>query len=108
MSTKPVFKKSALKEIEQDFLISEERETEKLNYEMTLALHQDSDDVIDPEEERFTSDASHVTDGVKLYLRDIGRIPLLNKETEKIIADTISTNQLIAIETIGQFPFFHN
>jgi len=108
MSTKPVFKKSALKEIEQDFLISEERETEKLNYEMTLALHQDSDDVIDPEEERFTSDASHVTDGVKLYLRDIGRIPLLNKETEKIIADTISTNQRIAIETIGQFPFFHN
>ena len=55
---------------------------------MTLALHQDSDDIIDPEEERFTSDASHVTDGVKLYLRDIGRIPLLNKETEKIIANT--------------------
>ncbi|MCF7900154.1 RNA polymerase sigma factor RpoD [Candidatus Babeliales bacterium] len=106
---KPIFKKSVLKDVDQELFFSEERETEKLSYEMTLALADDINHDEDTlEVERFTSDATHVTDGVKSYLRDIGKIPLLNKKTEKIIAETIATSKRVCLEIIGQFPFFHN
>ena len=35
--------------------------------------------------------ASQITDAVKCYLRDIGKIPLLNKKTETVIAEQIAS-----------------
>lgn len=48
---------------------------------------------------------SQLNDPVKLYLKEIGKIPLLNKETEKVIADKIASGKRESIEAISQFPF---
>ncbi len=48
---------------------------------------------------------SQLNDPVKLYLKEIGKIPLLNKETEKVIADKIADGKRESIEAISQFPF---
>jgi RNA polymerase primary sigma factor len=50
---------------------------------------------------------SSVADSVKSYLRDIGKIPLLNKKTETTIADQISQSKSNSIEAISRFPFLH-
>jgi len=50
---------------------------------------------------------SQITDSVKSYLRDIGKIPLLNKKTETVIAEQISESKNNSIQTISQFPFLH-
>jgi RNA polymerase primary sigma factor len=52
-------------------------------------------------------EASHIADGVKCYLRDIGKIPLLNKKTETAIADQIAQGKKESIEAISKFPFIH-
>jgi RNA polymerase primary sigma factor len=46
-------------------------------------------------------------DGVKVYLRDIGKIPLLNKKTEVVIAEQIALCKKISIEALSKFPFLH-
>ncbi len=46
-----------------------------------------------------------VTDGVKAYLRDIGKIPLLNKKTETAISTEISESKEQSIDAIIHFPF---
>lgn len=48
---------------------------------------------------------SQLNDPVKLYLKEIGKIPLLNKVTEKVIADKIAQGKRDAIDAIGHFPF---
>ena len=48
---------------------------------------------------------SQLNDPVKLYLKEIGKIPLLNKVTEKIIADKIAEGKRESIDSIAQFPF---
>lgn len=48
---------------------------------------------------------SQLNDPVKLYLKEIGKIPLLNKETEKIISDKIAKSKRDSIDAISQFPF---
>ncbi len=48
---------------------------------------------------------SQLNDPVKLYLKEIGKIPLLNKTTEKIIADKIAAGKHESIDAIAQFPF---
>jgi RNA polymerase primary sigma factor len=48
---------------------------------------------------------SQLNDPVKLYLKEIGKIPLLNKVTEKIIADKIAEGKKESIGAISQFPF---
>jgi len=48
---------------------------------------------------------SQLNDPVKLYLKEIGKIPLLNKETEKVIANKIAEGKRESIESISQFPF---
>ena len=52
-------------------------------------------------------EAAHIADGVKCYLRDIGKIPLLNKKTEQVIADNIALGKKLSIEAISRFPFIH-
>lgn len=44
-------------------------------------------------------------DGVKAYLRDIGKIPLLNKKTETIISTKIAEGKALSIDAVSQFPF---
>ncbi len=46
-----------------------------------------------------------VTDGVKAYLRDIGKIPLLNKKTETAISNEIAESKEQSIDAIIHFPF---
>jgi RNA polymerase primary sigma factor len=58
-------------------------------------------------EVRETVESSYMPDGVKCYLRDIGKIPLLNKRTETIIADQIAQCKRDSIETLSKFPFVH-
>ncbi|KKP36127.1 MAG: RNA polymerase sigma factor [candidate division TM6 bacterium GW2011_GWF2_32_72] len=59
------------------------------------------------EEEKEIADAPQVADGVKCYLRDIGKIPLLNKETESKIAKEIAESKINSVNAVTQFPFFH-
>ncbi len=48
---------------------------------------------------------SQLNDPVKLYLKEIGKIPLLNKTTEKVIADKIAQGKRDSIDAISKFPF---
>ncbi len=61
----------------------------------------------DKEIEKIKSglEPSQLNDPVKLYLKEIGKIPLLNKTTEKMIADKIAEGKKEAINAIAQFPF---
>jgi RNA polymerase primary sigma factor len=59
------------------------------------------------EEEVVKTEGPHISDAVKCYLRDIGKIPLLNKTTEKIIADKISSSKTNSINALAQFPLIH-
>lgn len=68
----------------------------------------DSDEDDDETQERHETDEStQLTDGVKCYLRDIGKIPLLNKKTETVIANKIANNKTSSIEALSRFPFIH-
>ncbi len=73
-------------------------------------LHDSDEEDADDGEERPTkdvTDSTYITDGVKCYLRDIGKIPLLNKVTEKVISDKIANSKRSCIDAISHFPFVH-
>ena len=55
----------------------------------------------------LAAEPSQLNDPVKLYLKEIGKIPLLNKNTEKVIADKIVEGKTESIDAIAQFPFAH-
>jgi RNA polymerase primary sigma factor len=59
------------------------------------------------EEEEQEEVPTQITDSVKSYLRDIGKIPLLNKKTETVIAQKIAEAKTESIDAISQFPFLH-
>lgn len=65
------------------------------------------EDSFDKDVERLKGliEPSQLNDPVKLYLKEIGKIPLLNKETEKVIANKIAEGKRESIEVISQFPF---
>ncbi len=65
------------------------------------------DDYYDKDLDKLKSimEPSQLNDPVKLYLKEIGKIPLLNKDTEKVIADKIATGKRESIEAISEFPF---
>ena len=56
---------------------------------------------------RVVGESAHIADGVKCYLRDIGKIPLLNKKTEGVIASKIAQAKSESIEAVSKFPFIH-
>lgn len=97
----------------------EAEEKSPLLYKSHLAdtsLEFDTEEEIEGEEEeededqdlvKDTGDASYMPDGVKLYLRDIGKFPLLNKKTETVISDQIAQSKHDSIEAISKFPFIH-
>jgi len=59
------------------------------------------------EEEEVQKTPTQITDSVKSYLRDIGKIPLLNKKTESAIAEKISSAKQESIDAISHLPFLH-
>jgi RNA polymerase primary sigma factor len=65
------------------------------------------DEGIEKESIRETAGSTQITDGVKSYLRDIGKIPLLNKKTETDIADRIAQGKRESIDALSRFPFIH-
>jgi RNA polymerase primary sigma factor len=67
---------------------------------------EDEDEEDDDGEVKREAESS-VADSVKSYLRDIGKIPLLNKKTETTIADQIAQSKNGSIEAISRFPFLH-
>jgi RNA polymerase primary sigma factor len=71
-------------------------------------LDEDDAETEDDEEDgKIVATKQHLTDSVKCYLRDIGKIPLLNKETEAVIADKISKSKINSIAAIAEFPMIH-
>ncbi|HSW77117.1 MAG TPA: RNA polymerase sigma factor RpoD [Candidatus Saccharimonadales bacterium] len=70
----------------------------------------ETDDTIkcdDGEIVKETPDIPQIADGVKCYLRDIGKIPLLNKKTETIIAEKIASGKRESVEALSKFPLIH-
>jgi len=57
------------------------------------------------EKARIFSEPGQLNDSVKLWLKEIGRIPLLNKETEQVLAEAIARSKRESIDAIAQFPF---
>ncbi len=68
---------------------------------------------LDEDEEKELSKLKHLVepsqlnDPVKLYLKEIGKIPLLNKQTEKVISEKIIEGKQGSIDAIARFPFAH-
>ena len=67
----------------------------------------EADEEVDEADERTIGDIGHSPDGVKSYLRDIGKIPLLNKKTETVIAEKIAAGKHESIKALAQFPMIH-
>jgi RNA polymerase primary sigma factor len=68
---------------------------------------EDEDDKEDKSEVRHTSESSQVADGVKCYLRDIGKIPLLTKATLGAIATKIASGKTESVRALSYFPIIH-
>lgn len=85
----------------------------KAKLESSLDLQADEfDEEENEEEEEEGKEAvrevgSQITDPVKCYLRDIGKIPLLNKKTETVIAEKIATSKRDSIDALSRFPVIH-
>lgn len=83
----------------------------KSRLESSLDLHAEkSEDEIEEEDDEEilrSSDSSPLADGVKSYLRDIGKIPLLNKKTETAIATKIAQGKAESVDAICKFPFVY-
>jgi RNA polymerase primary sigma factor len=63
------------------------------------------DELLDGEEIVKSAETTQIVDGVKAFLRDIGKIPLLNKKTEQVIAEKIASGKYESVDAIVQFPF---
>ena len=101
---------SDLHDIEKDDLGTQAVIKEKLASSIHSEDHLDNDEEDADDDERPTkdvTDSTYITDGVKCYLRDIGKIPLLNKVTEKVISDKIANSKRSCIDAISHFPFVH-
>jgi len=85
----------------------------KIESSLDLQSEQFEEEAAESEEEEFEErevrevGASQITDPVKCYLRDIGKIPLLNKKTETVIADQIASSKREAIDALSRFPVIH-
>ena len=83
----------------------------KLESSLDLQADQfDEEEADDQEEEKEAVrevGSSQLTDPVKCYLRDIGKIPLLNKKTETVIAEKIASSKRESIDALSRFPVIH-
>jgi RNA polymerase primary sigma factor len=56
---------------------------------------------------KYLVEPVQLSDPVKLYLKEIGKIPLLNKKTEKVISDKIVAGKRDSVDATAKFPFIH-
>lgn len=96
----------------ETFDVDEEPAGARLKSTIETSIDLESDDVDeedagDDEVVRESSAPAQITDSVKSYLRDIGKIPLLNKKTETTIAEQIASSKHKSIAAISHFPFIH-
>jgi len=101
-----------LEELEKTTNASDEDQDSKLGLgsklKGSLEIPDDEfDDEDDTKEEIKAITSAQIADGVKSYLRDIGKIPLLNKQTEAAIAHKIASGKKESIEAISKFPFIY-
>ncbi len=104
-------------DIEQFMKSDEEESFKKRSASLTSSLanvEDESDDDFNPSEkseeeeepkQKQFAEPGQLNDPVKLYLKEIGRIPLLNRETEAVIAQTISQSKEDSIDAVVRFPF---
>lgn len=89
-------------------LLDESAEPAKqLKTNLKSSITGNSSDSEEDEKEVVKETTAQLTDGVKSYLRDIGKIPLLNKKTETVIANKIATCKKDSIDLVSKFPFIH-
>jgi len=98
--------------IDDDFESQEAPKAKKvgvtLDIEEELGGDEEEEEEVDHETERIEAKQSaQIADSVKAYLRDIGKIPLLNKKTENEIAEKIAKSKKESIEAISRFPFLY-
>lgn len=87
----------------------------KTKLESSIDLQADQYDEEEGEEESDEEEketvreigSSQITDPVKCYLRDIGKIPLLNKKTETVISEKIASSKNESIDALSRFPVIH-
>lgn len=97
----------------EDLRVTDHEESSEFSldkFSSSIYMHDDEDKDDDEKEEkevRHTSDSSQVADGVKCYLRDIGKIPLLNKTTEAAIAAKIAAGKTESVRALSYFPIIH-
>ena len=80
-----------------------------LKAKLALSEEDEDEDEQEDQEERIAvrTGAAQITDPVKCYLRDIGKIPLLNKKTESAIAKQIADGKKDSIAALSNFPIIH-
>jgi len=98
--TTPAFKAAAVNSLEDH--------DDELEGEEDLKGDADEEETEDEDKTvRSSGESTYIADGVKCYLRDIGKIPLLNKKTETVIADQIAGCKRESIDIVSRFPFIH-
>lgn len=94
--------------IDNELLDLEEKQSLKVKSKLSDNLDRsESSDDKDESDAIREVDVPQIADGVKCYLRDIGKIPLLNKKTETIIAEKIASGKEESIEALSKFPLIH-
>lgn len=76
-------------------------------FEFVEEDEEDFEEEEDKENAKETSESLSVADGVRAYLKDIGKFSLLNKKTETVIATKIAEGKRESIEALSKFPFIH-
>jgi len=84
---------------------------QNIKAKISTSLDFDEEDEKEGDDDEDTAKAgssvAQITDPVKCYLRDIGKIPLLNKKTESVISEQIADAKEQSIDAISRFPFIH-
>lgn len=98
-----------------DYIDTEDKEPHKVVSKLSVAaLHEEEEEAEsedagkdDGEGIKEALEIPQIADGVKCYLRDIGKIPLLNKKTETVIAEKIAGGKRESVEALSKFPMIH-
>jgi len=100
----------------EDFLEQDEKKPEKIISKLSTTTLDEDEEIHDLHEDNDKDESEaikeiaeipQIADGVKCYLRDIGKIPLLNKKTETIIAEKIANGKKESIEALSKFPLIN-
>lgn len=105
MVTQEELEAADLPEVEEEKAASARKRDFDATLDEESGDYEDEEDDVDDEDVRQVSGSTQLTDSVKSYLRDIGKIPLLNKKTESVIAQKIADGKRESIEAVSKFAF---